>query len=392
MKNILYVHQVSSIGGASYCLLSLIKALDRSKYKPSVLLKTDGPLVKQLKALDVDIYMLPQLSAIPYNKSLYNWKTILGYWHVHQCRKSFRKFINEHDFDLVYLNNMMLYPYLKDISGKSIIHVREHWPLEEHKKQLARAKRYLEKYATRVVAINHYSASIFSECADKTDIVYDWIDMSCRHKEVSFNDIFGEDVTDKKVYLFTGGSNWTKGPRTVIETFIKEMKGDDKRLLVLGIKPLPQYSFAKRMLKNIFDFFGRKDSNKELHKMLHSDSRIKCISSFYEIADIIEKAYCNLSYFAIPHANLALAESIIMKTPCIAARTSESLEYSKEGKLAILFELGNKSAYQHAIKELDMQYELLKSRLEKDSHEVAEMFDSNINIERINRVYSVIFD
>lgn len=36
MKKILFVHHVSFIGGASYCLLNLLKEFDRTLYKPVV--------------------------------------------------------------------------------------------------------------------------------------------------------------------------------------------------------------------------------------------------------------------------------------------------------------------------------------------------------------------
>lgn len=392
MKRILYVHHVSSVGGASFCLLNLIKALDRTSCEPFVLLRNDGPLADELRALDVSVFFMPELCAIPYNKSLYDYRTILGYWNVYKGCKMFHKFLEEHDFELVYLNNMMLYPYLREIKKKSIIHVREHWPLDEHKRQLRKAQKYVKRYATKVVAINHYSASIFSNCTDKTYIVYDWIDMTCRHKNMPFNEIFGEDVTDKKVYLFTGGTNWTKGPITVVRTFVNEMKGDDKRLLVLGVKTLPTCSFIKEIIKKVFHLVGRKDTNKELHKLLLSDKRIKCISGLYEIADIISQAYCNLSFFAIPHANLAMAESIILGIPSIAAKTSESLEYSKDGSLAILFELGNEKAYINAIKKMDLQHEDLKARIKNEGNEIAEMFSASRNIAVLNKVYSTIFD
>lgn len=48
---ILYVHQISSIGGASFCLLSILKSLNRDEYEPVVLLKCNGPLVDELKNL-----------------------------------------------------------------------------------------------------------------------------------------------------------------------------------------------------------------------------------------------------------------------------------------------------------------------------------------------------
>lgn len=110
---ILYVHQISSIGGASFCLLSILKSLNRDEYEPVVLLKCNGPLVDELKKLEVQVYFLPELCAIPYNKSLFEIKTIIGYWNVLKGCKKFGQFLSYNQFDIVYLNNMMLYPYLK---------------------------------------------------------------------------------------------------------------------------------------------------------------------------------------------------------------------------------------------------------------------------------------
>ena len=187
MKRILYVHHVSSVGGASFCLLNIIKGLDRQKYAPSVLLKENGPLAEEFRKLGVTVFFLPSLLPYHTTKAFLIGEHGWGYFHVYITSKQFAKFLREHHFDLVYLNSMMLYPYLKEIKDcASIIHVREHWPLDEHKKQLAKAQHYVKRYATRVVAINHYSASIFANCSDKADIVYDRIDMSCRHKETPF--------------------------------------------------------------------------------------------------------------------------------------------------------------------------------------------------------------
>ena len=51
MKTILYVFHCSTIGGGSYCLLNVLKNLDRSQYKPAVLLATQGALVEEINKL-----------------------------------------------------------------------------------------------------------------------------------------------------------------------------------------------------------------------------------------------------------------------------------------------------------------------------------------------------
>lgn len=385
---ILYVHQISSIGGASFCLLSILKSLNRDEYEPVVLLKCNGPLVDELKKLEVQVYFLPELCAIPYNKSLFEIKTIIGYWNVLKGCKKFGQFLSYNQFDIVYLNNMMLYPYLKKIkASKSILHVREHWPLNEHVKQLTKAREVIGRYATRLIAINHYSAYMFDNCADKTDIVYDWIDFSDRYKPYPLDDIFGESMNGKKVYLFTGGTNWTKGPATVIETFTSCIKDENARLLILGVKPRKKETGIKTRIKQLLHLLGRKDPQAELQAMIAKDNRIKCLPGIYELKDIIEQSYCMLSFFAIPHANLALAESTILGTPVVAAETAESVEYSDGGRLAVLYPFGDKTAFSGAIDYLNNNYERLKSTIQKDKGVIEKLFSPERNIQVLNEVY-----
>ena len=84
---------------------------------------------------------------------------------------------------------MMLYNYLKSAKKcgcKTILHIREHWPLDEHTIQLQWARKYVYKYADEIIAINKYSASVFPD--KKSTIVYDWIDFSDRYEPISMND------------------------------------------------------------------------------------------------------------------------------------------------------------------------------------------------------------
>ena len=84
---------------------------------------------------------------------------------------------------------------------------------------------------------------------------------------------------------------------------------------------------------------------------------------------------------------LALAESIILQTPVIAARNEESIEYSHNGELAILFEANNIEAFKRELKEFDNNCESLKSRLIEKSLIIEKMFNPQINIENLNKLY-----
>ena len=70
MKRILFMHHISSIGGASYCMLSLLKGVDKRLFEPIVLLREYGPLADEIEKLGVTVIYWNKMSAIPYNKSL----------------------------------------------------------------------------------------------------------------------------------------------------------------------------------------------------------------------------------------------------------------------------------------------------------------------------------
>lgn len=76
MKSILYLYHTSAVGGGSYCLLNILKTVDRALFKPIVLLKEDGPLVDEIKQLDIPVYFLNKMSTVPYNCSTFTPKKI----------------------------------------------------------------------------------------------------------------------------------------------------------------------------------------------------------------------------------------------------------------------------------------------------------------------------
>lgn len=366
MKRLLFVHQVSSVGGASFCLLNLLKAVDRSLFEPIVLLKDDGPLVNEIQKLNIIVHLMPSMDVAPYNTSFRRPGTWATYFSVIVSRGAFRKKLKELKPDILYLNNSMLYPYLgvaKRLGVKTIIHVREHWPLDEHVCQLRMLQNNIREYADRIVAINSYSAKM-TGCLDKDiQIVYDWIDFSNRYKEHDLNSIFSEDVSQKKVFLYTGGMQPIKGCKEILSAFT-QFEDSNARLLALGVTK----------------------ENKEITELLEKDNRIICMPAVYELKDLMEKCYCVLSYFTIPHANLALAEAITLKVPVIAARTEESEEYSCDGELAILFEINNMIEFQEKLNGFGKDRLALKARLENLSWKIAEKFDKQRNKQTLRNV------
>ena len=391
MKTILYVYHSSVIGGGSYCLLNLLNEVDRSLYKPIVLLRNHGPLVKEIEKLNIDVYFLPDMRVVPYNTSTFSIWALRNAISIIKSFKRFKQFVKEASPDLLYVNSMMLYPYLrvaKKIGMKTVIHIREHWPEGEHKWQRKIAINHIHKYADEIVAINSYSASMVSNASHHPVIVYDWIDLSKRDEPISLNNIFGEDVSKKKVFLYMGGLQDIKGPKEVISCFTSHIKDKDSRLLVMGVDPNEQMS--QKTMSKLQIFMRPKQAtplSKQVTNLINKDSRIKCMPSTYMVCDLYKQAYCILSFFKIPHANLALAESIISGTINVAASTPESIEYSHNGNLAMLYELGSKESFVAMLSTLSENHDRMKRRIAKDAHFVQEMFDKQRNVNILNLLY-----
>ena len=387
MKTILYVYTASGIGGGSYAMLNVIKALDRNEYRPVVLLKTKGPLVNELEALNVDVHFISSLEIVPYNESLLNIHNIISLVRLKKSFKPFIALLKKINPDIVYLNTMMLHPYLKKIKRngfKSIIHIREHWPENEHTVQRKLAINNIRKYADRIVAINKFSATMVADDKHHPTIIYDWIDMSKRDKPMPYKDLLDEDCSNKKVFLSTGGYEPIKGTLEIVETFSSGIKDPDCRLLLLGDSPrIVQRGGIRKFIKN-----HKNEYAKELNDAIAKDSRIIQIPSTYFVTDIYRQAYCMLSNFKIPHANLALAENIILQTPVIAANNEEAMEYSLNGELAILFEANNHCDFKRKIAEFDSKRDGLIKKLKEKSQHIERLFSPRVNIENLNKIYN----
>lgn len=389
MKKILFVHQSSSIGGGSYCLLNIVKNLDRQLFCPIVALNSNGPLVSELEKLGVEVVVFSRMSPIPYNHTLLRIRSIISYIRVLQSKKAFRDILRIHKIDILYLNNMMIYPYLKDAKEcgcKTIMHVREHWPLEENKIQLNWARNTVYKYCDELIAINKYSASIFPN--KKATIVYDWINMDKRYEEIPMSSLIGTDDKDKKIFLFTGGIPSIKGGLKIADCFIKYNSSPDSILLMLGVDTRINYTGLYGYIRKILSYINIYSRSDQLKKLVKKDKRIICAPSIYNLSHIIKQSHCVLSYFTIPHANLAMAESIILGVPYIAARTDESIEYTNNKLPELLFEINNIESYKKTLAYVDENYNTVKKHCEEISDEIKLIFDEANNIARLRQILS----
>ena len=389
MKKIMYVYHVSTIGGGSLCLYRIIESLDRSKYEPVVLLKSPGPLYDKLINMNVKVVIEKSITTIPYNKSLISFNSIKSYFFSIISILKIYYWIKEEKIDILHINTMMLYFYsipAVALNKKVVLHLREHWPIGEHRFQFQFARLIINKYSTKIVAINKTSAKILN-LLKKTEVIYDWVDFSKKNKKV----ILPEDKIDlskDKSFLFLGGYQKIKGAYEVLFTFSKKIKNKSVKLLFVCSE---SKEFSNKGLKGIIKNILRKIYlpvlSDKIKIILQNDDRIICIPHTENIKSLYKSTNCVVAFPTIPHAILPIAECIILGIPVISVDTQEAREYSNKGKSAILVQMNNIVSLKKAMIEFINNETVYKLNTMKSSTIVRAKFDKNKNSAALNKLY-----
>lgn len=385
-KEILFVHHVSSYGGASFCLLNIIRGIDLAAFDVKVLLKNEGPLVEELQKLNVKIIFEKTICAVPYNKPLFSFKTIIQWLRVFKSASRINNIFRNSSFEIIYLNTMMLHPYAKlakKHQKKVVLHMREHWPKNQNKLQFYFAKHNIERYVDKIIAINKTSATILN-FPNKTEIIYDYIDFSNRSETTNFKKLFGNNFRNLKIMLFLGGAQKNKGALEVLKSFKSLNNYSDLRLLfVMNNFKNNKY---KIRLKNIINKVGIYSYSDKLNNIINSDNRIVRIPATNHVKDLIQNSFCILSYPTIPHAILTMGESILLNKPIISADTPEAREYSINGNAAVLFEMNNINDFKAKIIYTIENYDLVCSKTQNGFDYINTLFSKERNLNSLIKI------
>ncbi len=77
---VVYVQPSSEVGGSDIALFRLVAALDRTRFRPVVVLPGDGPLVVSLRAANIPVRFVPMLQLRPIRDPAYQLRFCLGFW------------------------------------------------------------------------------------------------------------------------------------------------------------------------------------------------------------------------------------------------------------------------------------------------------------------------
>ena len=223
-------------------LLNLVGALDRSRFRPVILAADNGPLVEELRAIDVEI-VHGETHSCSLRHPLQLWR---------RARAAAGK-LREWDIDLVHIN---LFPWNMDIAfGAWLSHLPVvchcHNPLTIHRSNLVRfaTSRILfvsQRERQEAVGLNLTRA--------KDQVLYNFIDFDYYSSGSSIRATLG--LTEQDFVVTTVAQlSARKGIDTVIETArLCRERGSDFRFLIVGGKAVNEAEYADEMRALVVEY------------------------------------------------------------------------------------------------------------------------------------------
>lgn len=341
-KKILFYQHVSHVGGSSWCLLELIKELDRARYEPVVVLRDDGPLATELERISVDVYFQKNMGIIAQEyRSKYpffHFKFLMDLLDVSDAVKETTKLCKLIKPDIVYLNSAVFFMLSKGAKKAGIrhvvLHIREHW---ESGMFLCRnmLKNYVAKrYIDRLISISEVGADCFG-FPEKTVVARDWPDFETRGNAQGDDGLIRESVPEyKSFFLVPGGSSPVKGTIYAIKAF-RKIESDDLLLIILGVKDKSSSGW-KSNLRELATVFGFTPEWLKIRRLARHDERVLLLPRTQYIKQFIEESIAVLCPFSVPHCAKAALEAGMLGKVAVLSENGEAREYVEHGKTGLI--------------------------------------------------------
>lgn len=217
MTNILYYEPSSGFGGSSSNLYHILRQLDKSKFRPIVVVHNDGDQFERIKSLGIEVIKIPYTQMEAFNdasglKLIWITTTV-----INPLVEKMTALILERQIDIVHINTNLLLgiPMILAAEGekkKIFCYIRETRPL-------IRRERLLVK------RVDHFF--VLSRAAQI---------------------IYGQDIPDKKLHVVPDGVDFEEFEGLNSDTFREEFHLQDKKVVGLVGRIIPgkgQLEFAQ---------------------------------------------------------------------------------------------------------------------------------------------------
>lgn len=334
MKKILYLHAGAELYGADIVLMELLKNLDKSRFKPYVVLPCDGPLVEKLKEnkIDVEVINYPIL-----RRKYFNLLGIIKYIkdYVVYSNKLI-KIAKDKKIDIVHTNTAAV---LEGIFIKKRLNLKQIWHIHEiivKPKFMNKLLSYfISKNSDEVITVSNavkkhlLETGFFNEKSIK--VIYNGIDNKIFNSENNTNYLREEFniPQDALVVGMIGRVNAWKGQGDFLEAMdiVLDKKENVYAMLVGGVFEGEEWRIDELNKK----ISSMKNKNKVIFSQYRNDT--KNIHALYDI-------------FVLPSINpdplpTVVLEAMASKTPIIGYKHGGICEMVENGVSGLLAEVKN---------------------------------------------------
>lgn len=338
MKNVLFIHQSAELYGSDKTILMFISSLDKTKYKPVVVVPFEGPLTREFEKNNIEVVIAPVLKL--YRKMLTPKNMLLATKEYKQGLDILENLHKKYKFDLVYSHTLAALIgiiFARKHNIKHLWHIQEILakPVAINKifKQLLNLKANHKAIYDSKATMKFWIENDVKLTA-KSDFVWNGLDASKiptysdEHRKSVRSKFFEVDETITVIGLVGRINSW-KGQPLLLNAYhgIAE-KYPNSKLVFIGSAPPNQEFFTDDLKKSIAGF--------------NLDKQVKIIpfqEDIWQLWDAIDIAVVP-STEPEPFGMVAI-EAMLSRKPVIAANHGGLTEIVQNEKTGLLFEPQN---------------------------------------------------
>lgn len=338
MKNVLFIHQSAELYGSDKTILMFISSLDKTKYKPVVVVPFEGPLTREFEKNNIEVVIAPVLKL--YRKMLTPKNMLLATKEYKQGLDILENLHKKYKFDLVYSHTLAALIgiiFARKHNIKHLWHIQEILakPVAINKifKQLLNLKANHKAIYDSKATMKFWIENDVKLTA-KSDFVWNGLDASKiptysdEHRKSVRSKFFEVDETITVIGLVGRINSWKGQPLLLIAYHRIAEKYPNSKLVFIGSAPPNQEFFTDDLKKSIAGF--------------NLDKQVKIIpfqEDIWQLWDAIDIAVVP-STEPEPFGMVAI-EAMLSRKPVIAANHGGLTEIVQNEKTGLLFEPQN---------------------------------------------------
>lgn len=326
MKKIIYIHHGDFNGGAPRSLRFLIERLDKGKYEPTVVYRTNREDVKYFQSIGAKTILEPRIR--PFHGSTVTRvgvkQVVYNFIYAIPTYIAAKKIFKREKPDIVHLNSTCLFMCAKaakavDKRIKVICHIRE--PLQQNIKGTI-LKYMNNKYCDEFIAIDQYDASTVQTSKSKIDIIYNFVDFHSYNSKVT-SDVLRRELNLSEqdvIYLLLARLSPPNGCLEIIRQWKKCTNNKNNHLVIVGEIPGIEEKYSA-----------------DCHKEANTEENIHILSFRKDVENIIASSDIMICPFVEPHFARAIIEGAAMGKPSLVAEIDGARELVIRDKTGFIY-------------------------------------------------------